>query len=70
MQPIESAFATIRHRSDQAKGFVSRDTMLAMLYRMRMSAEKHWCQILGFSYLAEVVEGVVFTDGVEFDGNK
>jgi len=44
--------------------------MLAMLYRMRMSAEKHWCQILGFSYLAEVVEGVVFTDGVEVDGNK
>ena len=37
--PIESTFATIRHRTDQAKGYVNLNTMLAMLYKLWMSAE-------------------------------
>jgi len=37
---IESTFATIRHRTDQAKGCVSRDTMLAMIYKLGMCAQK------------------------------
>ncbi len=63
--PIESTFATIRHRADQAKGCVSRNTMLAMLYKLGMSAEKRWRRIRGFRYLAKVIEGVEFRDGVE-----
>ena len=31
---IESAFATIRHRSSRAKGCVTRQTMLSMIYKM------------------------------------
>ena len=65
MNPIESTFATIRHRTDQAKGCVSRNTMLAMLYKLGMSAEKRWRRIRGFHYLAKVIEGVKFRDGVE-----
>ena len=37
---IESAFATIRHRSSRAKGCVTRTTMLSMIYKMGMSAEQ------------------------------
>jgi len=68
--PIESTFATIRHRSDKAKGCVSRNTMLAMLYKLGMSAEKRWRRIRGFHYLAKVIEGVKFRDGVEVEVNN
>jgi len=68
--PIESTFATIRHRADQAKGCVSRNTMLAMLYKLGMSAEKRWRRIRGFHYLAKVIEGVKFRDGVEVEVNN
>lgn len=68
--PIESAFATIRHRSDQAKGCVSCNTMLAMLYKLGMSAEKRWRRIRGFHHLAKVLEGIPFRDGVEVCSNN
>ena len=67
--PVESAFATIRHRTDRAKGCVSRATMLAMLYKLGMEAQKRWRRIRGFGYLARVIEGVAFRDGVEVTGN-
>ncbi len=63
--PIESTFATIRHRTDRTKGCVSRNTMLAMIYKLGMSAEKRWRRIQGFDHLAKVIEGVKFKDGVE-----
>jgi transposase-like protein len=63
--PIESTFATIRHRTKQAKGCVARSTMLAMIYKLGMSAEKRWRRIRGFNYLAKVIEGVKFKDGIE-----
>ena len=62
---IESTFATIRHRSDQAKGCVTRDSMLAFLYKLGMSAEKSWLRLRGFEWLAKVIEGVQFKDGIE-----
>ena len=37
---VESVFPTIRHRSSRAKGCVTRRTMLSMIYKMGMSAEK------------------------------
>ena len=63
--PIESTFATIRHRTKQAKGCVSRTTMLAMIYKLGMSAEKRWRRIRGFARLAKVIEDVKFKDGIE-----
>lgn len=63
--PIESTFATIRHRSDRAKGCVSRDSMLAFVFKLGLAAEKRWRRIRGFERLAKVIEGVKFTDGVE-----
>ena len=63
--PIESTFATIRHRTDRARGCVSRNTMLAMIYKLGMSAEKRWRRIRGFDYLAKAIKGVKFRDGIE-----
>lgn len=63
--PIESTFATIRHRTDRAKGCVTRDTMLAFVYKLGTCAEKRWRRIRGFEHLAKVITGVKFKDGIE-----
>jgi len=62
---IESSFATIRHRTDRTKGCLTRDGMLAMIYKLGQSAERSWRRLRGFEWLAKVVEGVKFRDGVE-----
>ena len=62
---IDSAFATIRHRSSRAKGCVTRRTMLSMIYKMGMSAETSWRRLRGFRQLGKVIEGVKFHDGIE-----
>ena len=62
---IESACATIRHRNSRAKGCVTRRTMLSMIYKMGMSAEKSWRRLRGFRQLSKVIEGIKFNDGIE-----
>ena len=63
--PIESAFATIRHRTDRAKGCVTRATMLAFMFKLAMSAEQSFRKLKGFAHLAKVIAGVRFVDGIE-----
>ncbi len=63
--PIESAFATIRHRSDRAKGCVSRATMLSFMFKLALAAEQGFKRLRGFGYLAKVIAGVHFVDGLE-----
>jgi transposase-like protein len=63
--PIESAFATIRHRSDRAKGCVTRATMLSLMFKLALAAEQSFRRLKGFGYLAKVIAGVRFVDGVE-----
>lgn len=65
--PIESTFATIRHRSRQTKGCVTRQTMLALAYKLGMSAELNWRRLRGFDHLAKVINGVKFKDGIEIE---
>jgi len=40
--PIESTFATVRHRTTRTKGRLSRQTALAMTHRLMLSARKKW----------------------------
>lgn len=68
--PIESAFATIRHRSDQAKGCVSRGTMLSMMFKLALAAEESFRRLKSFGHLAKVIAGVRFVDGVENTGSQ
>jgi transposase-like protein len=63
--PIESTFATIRHRTDRTKGCLTRDGMLSMIFKLGMSAEKNWRRLRGFEWLAKVIDGVKFRDGIE-----
>ena len=44
--------------------------MLAMIYKLGMSAEKRWRRIRGFNYLAKVINGVKFRDGIEVNNES
>jgi len=63
--PIESTFATVRHRSRQTKGCGSRMATLTMVYKLGTMAEKGWRRLRGFKLLSKVVAGVKFKDGEE-----
>ena len=63
--PIESTFGTIRHRTKRSRGCLSRDGMLHMIFKLGQCAEKNWRKLRGFKYLAEVIKGVPFKDGIE-----
>ena len=63
--PIESAFATIRHRTKRSKGCLSRDGMLHMMFKLGQCAEQNWRKLRGFDYLAKVITGIRFKDGIE-----
>jgi transposase-like protein len=62
---IESTFATVRHRTDRTKGCLTRDGMLAMIFKLGMNAERSWRRLRGFEWLAKVIGGVTFRDGIE-----
>ena len=63
--PIESAFATIRLRTDKTKGSGSRAACLAMVFKLARQAEKHWRKLNGSKLLPEVMEGVEFVNGIK-----
>lgn len=62
--PIESTFATVRHRTKRTKGCLSRETGLAMAFKLMMSAQARWRKLDGRNRLPEVISGVDFRDGV------
>ena len=63
--PIEPAFATIRHRTKRSKGCLSRDGMCHMMSKLGQCAERNWLKLRVFDYLAKVITGVTFKDGIE-----
>ncbi|RDD97659.1 IS256-like element ISPpa1 family transposase [Paracoccus pantotrophus] len=62
--PIESTFATVRHRTRRTKGCLSRKTGLAMAFRLMMSAQKKWRKLDGQNRLPEIIQGIEFRDGL------
>ena len=62
--PIESTFATVRHRTVKTRGCVSRESMLAMVFKLAITAQQRWRRLKGSERLGEVLEGIVFQDGV------
>jgi len=61
--PIESTFATVRLRTKRTRNCGSRDTTLAMVYKLLESAQKRWKRIKGFGLLTLVVNNIEFKDG-------
>ena len=63
--PIESVFATVRHRTVRTKRALSQDTARLMVFKLVMAAAKTWRRLKGENQLPKVVQGVTFTNGVE-----
>ena len=63
--PIESTFATVRHRTVRSKGCLSNKTALAMVFKLVEGAQKSWRRLDGHNQLPKLIQGVKFTDGIE-----
>jgi len=63
--PIESAFATIRHRTKRTKGCLNRLGMLHMMFKLGQCAEQGWRKLRGFAHLADVIQGTKFINGIK-----
>ena len=63
--PIESTFATVRHRTTRSKGCLSNKTALAMVFKLVDGAQKNWRKLDGHNQLPKIIQGVKFTDGLE-----
>ena len=63
--PIESTFATVRHRTVRSKGCLSNRTAIAMVFKLAQAAEKSWRRLDGHSQLPKLITGVKFIDGIE-----
>jgi transposase-like protein len=63
--PIESVFATVRHRTVRTKGSLSPTTARLMVFKLVMAASKTWRRLKGENQLPKVVAGVTFLDGTE-----
>jgi len=63
--PIESTFATVRHRTRRTKGCLTRNTAKVMVFKLIKEAEKRWLRLRGKNQLPKVIQGITFKDGIE-----
>jgi putative transposase len=63
--PIESTFATVRHRTIRSKGCLSNKTALAMVFKLIEAAQRSWRRLDGHNQLPKLIQGVKFADGLE-----
>jgi transposase-like protein len=63
--PIESTFATVRHRTTRSKGCLSHDTGMIMVFKLIQAAQSSWRRLDGQNQLPKVITGVKFADGIE-----
>jgi len=68
--PIESTFATVRHRTRQTRNCVSRSTFLGLAFKLIEAAEKSWRSINGADKMSELIKGVAFKNGVAVQDNR
>ena len=61
--PIESMFATVKHRTYKSKGCGSRETYLAMVFKLTQQAQGRWRRINAPNLVKHVVAGVAFVNG-------
>lgn len=63
--PVESVFATVRHRTIRTKGALSQDTARIMVFKLVREAEKNWLRLRGQNLLPKLIQGIKFCNGVE-----
>ncbi len=67
--PIESTFATVRHRTTRTRNCVSRATFLGLAFKLIEEAEKSWRRIRGAERIELLLKGIAFKDGVAVQDN-
>jgi transposase-like protein len=63
--PIESTFATVRHRAVLAKGCLSHETSKIMIFKLIQAAQASWRKLDGQNQLPKIIKGIKFTDSIE-----
>jgi putative transposase len=63
--PIESTFATVRHRTMRSKGCLSNRTALAMVFKLLEGAQKSSRRLDSHNHLPKLLLGVTFNNGIE-----
>src|ERR1700744_2668600 len=61
--PIESTFATVRHRTSRTRNCLSRATFLGMAFKLIEAAEKSGRRIRGVDRIDALLKGIPFEDG-------
>ncbi|AJY38098.1 transposase, Mutator family protein (plasmid) [Burkholderia humptydooensis] len=61
--PIESTFATVRHRTTRTRNCLSRATFLGLAFKLIESAEQSWRRIRGVDKIEQLMKGIPFKDG-------
>lgn len=65
--PIESTFATVRHRMRQTKGCGSRLATMTMVFKLVTSAQQGWRKLRGYKLIEKIIKGVQFRNGEEVE---
>ena len=63
--PIESVFATVRHRTVRTKGALSAKTAKLMVFQLVTAAARSWRRLKGENQLPKIIQGVKFQNGIE-----
>jgi transposase-like protein len=61
--PVESTFATVRHRSRRTRNCVTRESFLGLAFKLVQQAQKRWRRIRAPERIAELLGGTRFLDG-------
>ena len=67
--PVESTFATVRHRTSRTRNCVSRATFLGLAFKLMEEAEKSWRKIRGADKIELLLKGLPFKDGEPVQDN-
>nr|WP_281034651.1 transposase [Mesorhizobium sp. M7A.F.Ca.CA.001.08.2.1] len=68
--PIESVFATVRHRTVRTKGSLSWKIAQLMVFKLVMAAARKWRRLKGQNQLPKLIAGARFLDGIEVIENE
>src|SRR5262249_14332737 len=68
--PIESTFATVRHRTVRSKGCLSNRTDMAMVINLAQAAEKSWRLLDAQTNWPKLITGEKFIDGIKTDNQQ
>ena len=67
--PIESTFATVRHRTIRTKNCLSNVTAISMVFKLIEAAQRSWRRLDGNQLLPKLISGVKFKNGIEEKAN-